>query len=391
MQSDSVRLGVVGTGHRAAMVKSWLQADKRARLVAAADPNPANLHKFHETIGQDVPLVETTDWHRLLERDDVDAVVIISPDFTHDEIAVAALQAGKAVYCEKPMAITVEGCDRMLAAAHETGKLLFVGHNMRYMPLFQTMKEIVESGVIGEIKAVWVRHFVSWGGYYYYHDWHGVRRNTTSLLLQKGSHDIDMIHWITGRYGEKVSAFGSLTYYGGDRDNQLRCADCPEQRSCPEAKLEPEALCAFRREIDVEDNMSMLIQLEGGIIANYSECHFAPDYHRNYTFIGTEGRLENSEIEGKVWVWTRRSGTYRELTDRTYTLKPSFPGGTGHQDADRLIFTDFLDALLQGKKPVADPLDARMAVAVGCAGAESMRAGGTLVEVQPLPVASMQR
>lgn len=381
--SGEIRLGVIGTGQRAGMVKLWQQNEKRVQVVAAADPNAQNLERFTQQLGSTV--WTTQDWRNLLERPDVDAVAVLAPDFAHEEISVAALEAGKAVYCEKPMAITVAGCDHMLAVARNTGKLLYIGHNMRYMPLFQTMKEIVESGVIGEIRTVWVRHFVSWGGYYYYHDWHALRRNSTSLLLQKGSHDIDMIHWITGHFGQKVSAFGQLTYYGGDKPNDLACLACPEQRTCVEAKLEPGARCAFRQEVDVEDNMEMMIQLEGGILASYAECHFAPDYQRNYTFIGTEGRLENSEIDQTVHVWTRRSGTYRELTNRVYTVKSNYPGGASHQGADVLIFQDFLDALLEGKQPSVSPAAARMAVAVGCAGAESMRHGGRVVEVPPLP------
>ena len=71
----------------------------------------------------------------------------------------------------------------------KSGKHLMIGFNMRYMSMYQTMKEIINSGVIGDIKAVWVRHFVGLGGYFYYHDWHGTAENTTSLLLQKASHD----------------------------------------------------------------------------------------------------------------------------------------------------------------------------------------------------------
>ena len=111
-------------------------------------------------------------------------------------------------------------------------KQLMVGFNMRYMNMIRTMKEIVDSGVIGEVRAVWCRHFVGFGGDFYYHDWHGTRENTTSLLLQKGSHDIDVIHWITGKYTKRVTAFGSLDYFGGDKPNDLTCDDCPEVRTC---------------------------------------------------------------------------------------------------------------------------------------------------------------
>jgi len=319
----------------------------------------------------------------LLDRKDVDAVAVCSPDYCHEEHAVAVLQAGKHLFLEKPMAISTEGCDRILTTWKDSGVRMMIGFNMRYMNIFRVMKEIVDSGAIGQIKAVWVRHFVGLGGDFYYHDWHATRANTNSLLLQKGSHDIDMIHWLTGRYTQRVAAFGSLDYYGGDRPNELTCDTCPDVRTCTEAQPQStRRQCAFRREVDVEDNQVMIMELEGGIKAAYLQCHFTPDYHRNYVFIGTEGRMENSEPEMRVWVKSRRSNTYRELADREYSIKPAMGG---HGGADPVICEDFLNMVLDGKEPVATPLAGRMSVAAGCAGAQSLRNGGVPVAVPPPP------
>ena len=139
--------------------------------------------------------------------------------------------------------------------------------------------------------------------------------------------------------------------------------------------------CAFRCEVDVEDNQVMIMELEGGIKAAYLQCHFAPDYHRNYTIIGTEGRLENSEPEMKVWVKTRRSNTTRDLADRTYEIKPATGG---HGGADPVICRDFVDMCLDGKEPVAPPLAGRMSVAAGVCAAHSLRQGGVPVDIPPV-------
>lgn len=351
-------------------------------VVAGADPSEDALARFREENGRR-PFV-TARFEELLARPDVDAVAICSPDFCHEEQAVAALEAGKHLFLEKPMAITTEGCDRILRAWQRSGRRMMIGFNMRYMNIFRVMKEVVDSGAIGEIRAVWVRHFVGRGGDFYYHDWHGTRANTTSLLLQKGTHDLDMIHWIAGGYTRRVAAFGSLDFFGGDMPNELTCDRCDLARTCTEAQPEStRRQCAFRREIDVEDNQVMIMELEGGVKASYLQCHFTPDYHRNYTFIGTEGRIENSEPDMKVWVKTRRSNSYRELADREYAVKAA--AGT-HGGADPVICEDFLDMVLDGKEPVATPLAGRMAVAAGCAGAESMRNGGMPVEIARPPI-----
>lgn len=377
---EKVRIGVIGAGLRGSLAKYWHEHEQ-SELVALADISVERQDRFKKLIDND-DLEVTEDYRDLLKRDDIDAIAVLSPDYLHEEHVIAALQAGKHVYAEKPLAITTEGCDRIIEAWQKSGKHLMVGFNMRYMSMYQTMKEIIDSGVIGDIKAVWVRHFVGFGGYFYYHDWHGNSKNTTSLLLQKGSHDLDVIHWLTGKYTKKVSAFGSLDYYGGDMPDDLTCPTCDLKNTCPEYVEHTFTECAFREEIDVEDNNMLIMELEGGIKASYLQCHFTPDYERNYTFIGTEGRLENDDVNGKVYVKTRKTNTWRELSDITYDMKPE---QGGHGGADPKITQDFINLILHNKQPLSSPIDGRMSVAVGCAATESLRSGGKVMTIPEQP------
>lgn len=373
---DTVRLGIIGYGLRGGLAKYWHKPDGKSMVVGLADVSEERLEKFQKEVNEHAFV--TTDYHELLARQDIDAVAILSPDYLHEEHAIAALRAGKHVFCEKPLAITVEGCDRIIEESKKAGKHLMVGFNMRYMSMYQTMKEIIDSGVIGDLKAVWVRHFVGYGGYFYYHDWHGTAKNTTSLLLQKGSHDLDVIHWITGKYTKKVSAFGSLDYYGGDKPNTLTCPECEIKDTCPEATLNYFTQCAFREEIDVEDNNMLIMELEGGIKASYLQCHFTPDYSRNYTFIGTKGRLENDDVNDKIIVKTRKSNSWHEFSNITYDMKKE---EGSHGGADPKICNDFIELVLHNKQPLTTPFAGRMSVAVGCAASESIRSGGKVVEI----------
>lgn len=375
---EIVRIGIIGTGLRSGIANYWHNPGGKSVVVGAADISKERLEDFKEKVNENAFI--TVDYRELLVRNDIDAVAILSPDHLHEEHTIAALQAGKHVYCEKPLAITVEGCDRILDEWKKSGKHLMIGFNMRYMSMYQTMKGIIDSGMIGELKAVWVRHFVGYGGYFYYHDWHGNSKNTTSLLLQKGAHDLDVIHWITGAYAKKVSAFGGLDFFGGNKSNSLTCPTCDEKNTCTEASLHTLTQCAFREEIDVEDNNIVNMELEGGIKASYLQCHFTPDYQRNYTFIGTEGRVENYELEGKVVVRTRKSNSWREFSDVTYDLKKE---QGSHGGADPKITADFVDLVLNNKQPLTTPYAGRMSVAVGCAATESIRSGGKVVEVSP--------
>lgn len=372
---EQVRMGIIGAGARSTIGDYWHRPDGDSVVNAVSDIRLERAEKFRDRVNKDCFV--TTDYKALLAREDIDAVAILTPDHMHEEHAIAALEAGKHVYCEKPLAITIEGCDRIIETAERTGKHLMVGFNMRYMNMFQTMKGIVDSGVIGDIKAVWVRHFVGFGGPFYFHDWHAKRENSTSLLLQKGSHDIDIIHWIAGSYAKRVSAFGSLDVFGKQAE-EIPCETCDRLDQKTDEELSQLNERIPHDEVDVEDNNVVIMELENGIKASYLQCHFTPDYHRNYTFIGTKGRMENSEPDGKVYVKTRKSNSWEELSDREYKIKPA--EGT-HGGADPVICADFIKLVKDNKDPIPTTLDGRMSVAVGCAAAESMRHNGKVVEI----------
>ncbi len=124
----------------------------------------------------------------------LDVAIVTTPDDTHFAVASRLLEAGISVYLEMPMAITLEDCDRLLEVAERSGARLYVGHNMRHSAVVKQMKDLIDSGAIGEVKSIWCRHFVGNGGDYYFKDWHAERARVNSLLLQKATHDIDVIH-----------------------------------------------------------------------------------------------------------------------------------------------------------------------------------------------------
>ncbi|MEO8541620.1 MAG: Gfo/Idh/MocA family oxidoreductase, partial [bacterium] len=272
--------------------------------------------------------------------------------------------------------------DRVLRAAFESGTRLYVGHNMRHMPVVTAMRNAISAGKVGEVKAVWCRHFVSAGGDYYFKDWHADRANTTGLLLQKGAHDIDVIHWLAGGYTIRTSAFGALTVYGGNhgrRDNSdRRMRDWYDPGVWPprnQAELAPE--------INVEDISMANFVLDNGVLASYQQCHFTPDYWRNYTVIGTEGRLENfgDSTNPVVKLWNRRSDAYREQPDEVIPV-PALAGS--HGGADPLLISEFLRFVRDGGPTSASPLAARYAVAAGVAATHSLRSGGIPLDVPPV-------
>ncbi|OQA80374.1 MAG: putative oxidoreductase YteT precursor [Lentisphaerae bacterium ADurb.Bin242] len=372
----TLKVGAIATGGRGR--NAWQAHDPENGVVmtAGADISETAREDFKK---QFPDAVVFDDYRKLLKLKDVGAVFISTPDYLHEEMAVAALKAGKAVYLEKPMAITIEGCDRILKTAMETGSRLFIGHNMRHFPVILKMKEIIDSGLIGEIQVGWCRHFVNYGGDAYFRDWHSEQRYATGLLLQKGAHDIDVMHWLMGGYTKSVVGMGMLSVYNRCGRRSEKTPGCAKWDA---AQYPPLTQTGFSPIIDVEDHSMIMMQLDNGTQATYMQCHYSPDAERNYTFIGTQGRIENIGDAGtcEIHVWTRRGP--RETPDIIYKLKPAVGG---HGGADGPIVENFLNFVRFGAKTNTSPIAARNAVAAGVLGHCSMRTGCNRQDVPPLP------
>lgn len=380
---SDLRIAVLGWGLRRSLATLAHRPGEGSRLVALADPNPVAQARFREFVGEgatgeEAVGVETVEEALALRPD---AVIILTPDDLHEEHAVACLEAGAAVYLEKPMAITVEGCDRILATAQRTGTRLFVGHNMRHFGVVRAMRQLIQSGAIGRPQTAWCRHFVSYGGEAYYRDWHAERSRSTGLLLQKGAHDLDVLHWLCDGTTRRVTAQGKLMVYG---DNPHRRTPGEEFEVAFTQSWPPRSLNRLNPVIDVEDVNQVLMELDNGVLASYQHCMFSPDAWRNYTVIGDEGRLENfgdAPGQATVRVWNRAQ-YYSERGDQEIHVPPA--AGT-HGGADPAIMREFLAYVRDGTRTETSPLAARMAVATGVAATESVRRGGVPVDVAPLP------
>jgi predicted dehydrogenase len=362
-------------------------------VVAIADVNQDSLDMITDCYGDNWE--QYHDYKELLKREDITGVVIASPDYAHEEQAIAAFEAGKHVFLEKPVAITVDGAKKVLKKRDESGKTLLIGFVLRYCRQYQKLKEIVESGIIGELKTGWVLHSVGNGSDWYFHDWHGAVKNTGGLLLQKGSHDFDIINWVVDSKIKKIAAFGSQDFFGGDKPNDLVCQDCKEKNTCTEAIEDRYSSwstsngrnakilynrwrnqCAFRKEVDVPDNHQVLLEYNNGVKVTYLECHYTPDDNREYIFIGTKGKVKLDDAQDTVTVQLRHG-----MNDRVETIVYSkLQTAGGHGGGDDYILDDFVKALETGEQPNAGGEEGFYAIQAGLLAHEAMK-DGKLIEL----------
>ncbi len=373
-----LRIGVVGAGARSTLALLAERADNNCDLVAVCEPHAQARDRVRSQFVRDLPTYPTTGD---LIGHGVDAAFVTSPDDTHAVAACELLERGVAVYLEKPLAITLASATTILETAWRTGTKLYVGHNMRHMSVVRLMRDIIQRGEIGEVKSIWCRHFVGAGGDFYFKDWHATREHGNGLLLQKGAHDFDVMHWLANSHSVKVVGMGDLTVYDKvadrtDHSDELMTDWYSVDHWPP---LEQRGL---NPTIDVEDLSMVLMRMDSGVLASYEQCHYTPDYWRNYTVIGTAGRLENfgDSGGGVVRVWNRPT-IYNREGDATYPI----PGDSeGHLDADGQTVAEFLRFIRHGGPTDNSPLWAWYAAVVGIQATESIRDGSAPRDIPAL-------
>lgn len=210
---DTIGIGIIGTGFARTTQIPAFRACADARIVAIASAHRANAERVAREFDIDY---FTDDWRALVARDDVDLVSIVTPPVTHLEMTLASLNAGKAVLCEKPMAMNSVETEAMRKRAIETGTLALIDHEMRFLPGRRMMREMLINGEIGRVYHAKLgfradsRADVTRGW-----DWWSDKEAGGGALGAIGSHAVDAFRWLLGT--EVARVFCHLATHVGQR------------------------------------------------------------------------------------------------------------------------------------------------------------------------------
>jgi predicted dehydrogenase len=142
-----IRIGIIGLGWWGKQIVTCLADSPRFKVVAGCDIDTTMAEPF--AAAHDFDLID--DYRDLLNHPDVEAVAVVTPHALHEEMAIAASNAGKHVFCEKPLALTTASAERILAACKKAGSVLGIGHERRYEPAMEEMRRLFASGALGRI------------------------------------------------------------------------------------------------------------------------------------------------------------------------------------------------------------------------------------------------
>jgi predicted dehydrogenase len=238
--SSPLKAVVIGAGQRANVYGDYvLRHPEEIRYVAVAEPDPARrsaLARLHRI----PPGAQFESWEPLLALPPLgQAAFVCTQDQLHLEPALAAMHAGYDVLLEKPMATREEECRRLVDAARETRRQLQICHVLRHTAHFRRMRDIIQSGRLGQVVNVSHRENVS-----YWHMAHsfvrGHWRNSAAsspMILAKCCHDLDILPWLLDRHCERLNSTGCLIHFRAENappGAPPRCTDgCPAASSCP--------------------------------------------------------------------------------------------------------------------------------------------------------------
>lgn len=193
MNTSQLRFVIVGYGHIGKRHAVHIAANESCRLVGVCDIRK----EVKDELPEGMPFY--TDVSELLSGIDADVACVCTPNYLHEPHAIAALEAGLHAVVEKPMALSTESCDRMIAAAERSGKTIFAVKQNRYNPPVQQVKELIDNGELGRPLLLQVNCFWNRGdSYYAQSQWRGKKETDGGCLFTQFSHFVDILYYLNG-------------------------------------------------------------------------------------------------------------------------------------------------------------------------------------------------
>jgi|SRR5579884_1226227 len=309
MSPDRVRIGVVGMGYWGPNIARNFAATARCELAWCCDSSSSALERIN---GRFPSARLTDDLSDLLADDSLDAVAISTPVASHAELSVRALEAGKHCFVEKPLALSVADAERAVAAARESERLLMVGHLLEYHPGVRMLKELTDSGELGE------RIYYIYGNRLNL----GKLRADENALWSLGAHDVSVVLHLAGEEPVEAVAHGA----------------------------------SYVRE-GVEDVAFCFLRFASGLCAHLHLSWLDPHKERRFTVVGARrmATFDDMAIEGKVTVYDKGfdedARGYGEYITRSGDIfSPRIP----NDEPLRVECEHFVECVLTGTRPRSD-------------------------------------
>ena len=336
-----LRTAVLGTGFMGKVHTEQIRRLGNVEVAAVASIDEATAKQFADSVN--VP-VSTGDYTKILADPTIDAVHIVTPNALHFPIAKAALEAGKAVLCEKPLTLTSAEGKILVALAAKKGLVNAVNHNLRYYPVVQHVRQMIAAGELGEVLTVNGSYFQDWLLYDTDFNWRVVSKENGALRAMGdiGSHWMDMIQHLTGL---KISAVcADLQTFWTTRKRPLGNVETFSAKKAKFAKTEDIA-------IDTDDYGAVLLKLGDRARGSFAVSQMAAGRKNRFEFeiYGTKSGIAwNQERPDELWIGQRNSPNQIIVKDPSLLMGAAagfadLPGGhsEGYDDCHKQLYKRF--------------------------------------------------
>ena len=367
-----IQVAVLACGNRSKSVVYNLLKDSNynVNIAAVYDPDP---QVVEDTLAhwKMTDAKRCSSYQEAINTPGVEWVMVFSPNVYHKEQVVAAFEAGKHVFSEKPLATTIEDCVAINEAHRKSGKLFATGFVLRYAPIYRKAKEILESGVLGDLIAVEANENITpEHGSYIMRNW---RRKTAIAgphILEKCCHDLDLIEWLTNSLPAKVMAFGGRDFFLPKNDELFQYIT-PKIQGC---WLDPHATPSpFTSDGDLMDNLISIAEFRNKVRVSFScsMSNILPE--RRMYFSCSKGTMKLDLYAAMLSYATLNDGVTYSFDFRT----------DGHGGGDSHIMKELYETMTTGVLPK-------------CSGSEGLRSAvyaivldqaavsGKIVDVEPI-------
>ncbi len=365
---QQIGIGLIGCGSMGvALATRLLKVDPRLKIQGIFDPDDRSIRNALSVFGDRMKIYE--DYHQLVDASDIDWVMIASWNCYHRDQVIAAFDAEKHVFCQKPLATNLDDCIAMHCAWQKSGKMFNIGFTLRYSPHYRKIKQLLEEEAIGKIISLEFNEMLDFNhGGYIMGDWRRLMKYAGSHLLEKCCHDIDLINWLVASKARRVASFGGLNFFKAENEFHIqRIGKNKDGKSAYMTWKSLVGLNPFTSDKDIVDNQVAIIEFENGVRGTFhTNCNAGIPERRMY-IIGTEGAIRADVLTGKVEV--RRIGFDTKIEDRSTDAKG------GHGDGDAYLVTELANSMINYTLPSVGMEDALLSSITCFAIDEAMERG----------------
>lgn len=317
-KNPQLRVGIIGFGEmgKRHALEYYEATQGRMDFPAVVEPDPKRYKEGCEWFGKSPRRYDNVE--AMLENEKLDALIIASPNCFHKENFKACRDSALPLMLEKPLESSFEKICDIVRLHNDYNAPVMVDHVMRYAPIIQKAKSLIENGEIGKVCSFNFVQYHSGGALFT--TYRRTIEGGGGQLIEKATHDLDVAFYLCSAAPRKVSAVCRLQKYGGDKPEDLTCSKC-DDFECSGRIFKGESagevkdinfshdLCRYAKNVDVSDNETCLIQCTNGVFGVYSHCFFvANHFSRRYEIIGTEGVLyielsmfeKNKDSDGRI-------------------------------------------------------------------------------------------